>query len=460
MSFDFNDLFILDLANNHNGSVDHAKKIIDSMRDAVPVDVRCAIKIQLRDLPDFIHKDYRDSKLGKRFLGTALTKGEFDEIAVYVVHDNGFMLACTPFDEVSVGFAMELGTSIMKVASCSAQDWPLIQAVAESKKPTIFSTGGLEQHEIDRVVSFAEHRSMDFALHHCVSIYPTPRFDMRLDTIRILKQRYPGLTIGWSTHENPYDLGGAILQMAYALGARMFERHVGEGEEINAYSSTGRQIDSWIRAWKIAWNIVDASDRTAKKPCLEKEVDGLTGLQRGLYFNDKDKSYLAIPYNNKPDNPPTALDNFAGCIHEIKAMINIAHVVLPENFEIEYSHHYGINRFREFGLTMITFVNLQYSKKTLILLPGQTNPAHRHKIKTETFFIIHGDLTVTNCSKNILTKGQQLTLQAGQWHTLSTENGVIFEEISTTGIVGDSEYRNPVFNNRKTKVTGWRKPNE
>ena len=47
---------------------------------------------------------------------------------------------------------------IVKVASCSSRDWPLLEKVAESGKPLILSTGGLTYNDIDDVVSFFEHR--------------------------------------------------------------------------------------------------------------------------------------------------------------------------------------------------------------------------------------------------------------------------------------------------------------
>ena len=53
-------LLILDLANNHNGSLDHGKRIIDEIATAVSgTGFQVAIKFQFRDLPNFIHPDFR-----------------------------------------------------------------------------------------------------------------------------------------------------------------------------------------------------------------------------------------------------------------------------------------------------------------------------------------------------------------------------------------------------------------
>ena len=69
----------------------------------------------------------------------------------------------------------------------------------------IVSTGGLTLDQVDDVVSFLEHRGSDFALMHCVSIYPTPDEACNLGNIASFRARYPGRVIGWSTHESPAD---------------------------------------------------------------------------------------------------------------------------------------------------------------------------------------------------------------------------------------------------------------
>ena len=70
-------LFILDLANNHQGSLEHGKHVIES-HAAVTKEhgVRAAIKFQYRDLPDFIHPVHQkesDNNHVPRFLSTKLS---------------------------------------------------------------------------------------------------------------------------------------------------------------------------------------------------------------------------------------------------------------------------------------------------------------------------------------------------------------------------------------------------
>ena len=98
--------------------------------------------------------------------------------------------------------------------------------------PIIASTGGLLQEEMD-AGRFLDHRGCDYALMHCVSIYPTPAADCNLGNIGTFKQRYPNRVIGWSTHEDPMKSPRSCRR---AAGAEMFERHVGVGTETSSSS--------------------------------------------------------------------------------------------------------------------------------------------------------------------------------------------------------------------------------
>ena len=206
--FDFNGLFTYDLANNHQGDFEHGLNIINAMGEiSRKADVRGALKFQFRQLETFIHPDYKKKKDVKhipRFMETALTKEQYRKYTRAII-GNGMYTMCTPFDEESVDILLDLGIEIIKIASCSATDRPLLERVAEANRPVVASTAGLSMPKIDRLVSFFETRNVDFALMHCVAIYPTPNDQLNLNQIDVLKKRFPNVPIGFSTHEDPND---------------------------------------------------------------------------------------------------------------------------------------------------------------------------------------------------------------------------------------------------------------
>ena len=76
----FEDLFVLELANNHLGSVDRGLRIIHEFAQIVRFNnVRATIKLQFRDVGSFVHKDYLQSseRYIAKTLRTALTDDEY-----------------------------------------------------------------------------------------------------------------------------------------------------------------------------------------------------------------------------------------------------------------------------------------------------------------------------------------------------------------------------------------------
>src|SRR5215472_6869584 len=169
-------LFIFEMANNHMGSVEHGRRIVEAMRDAAKdFPFSFAVKLQYRDIDTFIHPDFRnrtDLKFVKRFSETRLSWEQYKQIKD-AIEDAGFVSVCTPWDEISVDKIEEHGFDFIKIPSCYLTDWPLLERIAKSSKPVIASTAGVTVSDIDRIVSFFRHRQKDFSLMHCVGEYPT-----------------------------------------------------------------------------------------------------------------------------------------------------------------------------------------------------------------------------------------------------------------------------------------------
>lgn len=271
------------MANNHQGSVEHGKRIIRELSNtARKADVRAAIKFQFRDLDTLIHPAHRESAANKhiaRFLSTRLSEKQFSELAEEARKRNLITMA-TPFDELSVDMIKRLDIDVIKVASSSAQDWPLLERVTRAGKPVVCSVGGFTMEQIDKVARFFRERKTDFALMHCVAMYPVPPDKLHLSQIETMRQRYPEITIGFSTHEDPGNF--SIVGLAYAKGARLFEKHVGiptDTIKLNSYSATPDQVFNWLMAYKEAVKICGEGERNIE----EKEKEDLRSLMRGVY---------------------------------------------------------------------------------------------------------------------------------------------------------------------------------
>lgn len=303
----FDELFVLELANNHLGDVRRGLKIISDYSQVIRFNnVRAAIKLQLRDVDTFIHKDFRqrdDIRYIKKTLATRLRPEDFAAM-VKAIREASCIPMATPFDENSVDFCCELGIPILKIASSDCNDWILIEKIAKTKKPVIVSTGGSSLKDIDDLVTFFSNRHIPLAINHCVSLYPSEDSDIELNQVDFLRNRYPNHTIGFSTHEY-HDWTSSML-MAYAKGARTFERHIDiqtEGMTVSPYCSVPQQVDTWFKAFQRAKRMCGAPG-TQKRLPPQKETAYLDSLVRGVYakrdlpaghqLQDADV-YLAVP---------------------------------------------------------------------------------------------------------------------------------------------------------------------
>jgi N-acetylneuraminate synthase len=330
---------------------------------------------------------------------------------------------------------------------------------------------------------------------HCVALYPTPNDKLKLNQIQVLRERFPHIPIGFSTHEDPDNY--IPIQLAYAKGARMFERHVGmetKKHKLNKYSSKPEQIAKWIEAYHQA---VASCGGEHRGPAAPEEIASLRSLMRGVFAKNaikkgekltRDKVFFAMPLHegqlvsgdwfngtvadkkytaDEPINEKVANSKLPPeeiiyrIMLQVKGMLREARIWIGKDSSIELSHHYGLERFREFGAIIIDVINRKYCKKLIIQLPRQKHPYHFHKKKEETFQLLYGDLELELDGRRTNPRvGDTILVKPGEWHKFHTLHGAIFEEISTTHYNDDSFYEDERIarlsrETRKTVIPNW-----
>jgi N-acetylneuraminate synthase len=282
----FHDLFVLEMTNNHLGSVQRGLEIIRQHARVVRANgVRAAIKLQFRDVDSFVHKDYcnrTDIRYIRRVTETRMSKDDYARL-VDEIRELDCIPMATPFDERSVDWCEDFEMPLIKVASADATDRQLLERVAAARRPVIVSVGGALEYQIDEMAAFFEDRSIPLAINHCIAAYPHEASECELNQIDYLRDRYHGHAIGYSSHE--HDNWVHSLMIAYAKGARTFERHIdinSDGAEIARYSSLPGEIDEWFKAFHLAKQYCGGSSRSRVKP-LDREIDYLDNYIRGAY---------------------------------------------------------------------------------------------------------------------------------------------------------------------------------
>ncbi len=222
--------YVMELGHNHGHDMEKAKRMVfDALRSGAS-----AVKFQTRHPWDVYaqteergaywyrsdNPQWMDPVYGHHRQALEFSREEWEEIFAHC-RSMGITTFSTPFDPKSIALLEEMNVPAYKVASGDATNLPLIQEVAQTRKPTIISTGGCTLEEVDRLVETFTSVHDGLAILQCSCIYPAPPDVLNLSVIRSYLERYPQLVTGLSTHCT--SIYPTIA--AYVLGGRIFEHH-------------------------------------------------------------------------------------------------------------------------------------------------------------------------------------------------------------------------------------------
>ncbi|MEM1028042.1 MAG: N-acetylneuraminate synthase family protein [Planctomycetota bacterium] len=216
-------LVIAEIGVNHDGDVGRADQLLHAAADAGAN----AIKLQLFR-PDRLLSaaarlaTYQDGQADDAYaLLDALTL-PLDHLTDLraTAKALGLQFIVTPFSLDDVADLAALDVDAVKIASPDAVNTPLLDAVATLGKPVIVSTGTCELDELDDAGRIAQ--ATGGGLLQCVSAYPTPDLAAGLGGMAALRDRFPGVAVGYSDHTAALDTGG----LAVAAGAVVLEKHL------------------------------------------------------------------------------------------------------------------------------------------------------------------------------------------------------------------------------------------
>lgn len=215
---------IAEIGANHQGSVESCENLFELAAKA-GVD---AVKLQKREnrelfMPSMFDQPYIGPTsfaatygLHREFLEFNLD--QYKHLQKFAIK-LGLIFFATATDKKSIDFLIDLKVPAIKIASADLYSTPLIRYASKSGLPLIMSTGGSDQSNIDRAMSFVDPRKV--GLLQCTATYPANAEDMNLNVITTFRDRYPETVIGLSSH----DRGISFPVIATALGARIIEKH-------------------------------------------------------------------------------------------------------------------------------------------------------------------------------------------------------------------------------------------
>ena len=215
---------IAEIGLNHNGDVDIAKRLIDVAARAGADAVKFQKRTPEISTPEHMRDVPRETPWGTMTYLEYRRRVEFGRDEYIEIGDHATMMGldwfASPWDVPSVDFLEDLGVVAHKVASASLTDTELLHALRDTGKPVILSTGMSTIEQIDRALDTLGTDRV--VLMHATSTYPLEPEEANLRVIPALRDRYPGVPVGYSGHER----GLQISLAAVALGAVAVERHI------------------------------------------------------------------------------------------------------------------------------------------------------------------------------------------------------------------------------------------
>lgn len=227
-----------EIGQNHNGSVDIAKLIVELVSRPVKeedfgIELKPmnAVKMTKRDLSEELtnsqmNRIYDTPNSFGRTYGEHRAFLELSDEEHFEVYKYAKSLGLDFVETLCAKGCMSLlklfTPDYLKVASRDLTNLPLLEVMAETKIPIILSTGMSGKQELDDALEVITKYHSNISILHCISQYPTHPDNLNLRTIEYLKKHYGRYRIGFSDH----TIGISAPIVAVGMGAEIIEKHV------------------------------------------------------------------------------------------------------------------------------------------------------------------------------------------------------------------------------------------
>ncbi len=265
---DKNEPFIIAEAGiNHDGEFEKAIELVDLAIGSGASAIKFQTHITDKEM---IPTDMKPGNISEESLWDIIDRCVLDNEQERSLFDyakeKGILFFSTPFSREGADRLNELGVELYKIGSGECNNLPLLNHVANFKKPMILSTGMNDISSIKASVETILNHGVPLALLHCTSIYPAPPETMRLGAVTHLKDEFPDLEIGLSDH----SLGISVALGSVAVGANIIEKHFTKSRQWpgpdNPFSIEPNELKNLVDWSKEIWRA-----RGGKKDILDDE---------------------------------------------------------------------------------------------------------------------------------------------------------------------------------------------
>lgn len=305
-----------EIGQNHNGSVDIAKLIVESAAREVEEHLfglvlqgMNAVKLTKRDLnyelsASQMNRSYDSPHSFGKTYGEHRKVLELSDEQHYEIYQYAKMKGLEFVETLCAPSCISIFNyfkpDYLKVASRDLTNHPLLEVMAATMVPIILSTGMAGKEDLERALEIITKHHENISILHCVSQYPTEPKNVNLNTIPYLKKAYPNYRVGYSDH----TIGISVPVAAVAMGATVIEKHLTLDRRMKGTDQAGSLgpdgLNRMVRDIRLIEQSLGIEDIfisegvSSFKEKLERSIALIQGLKKGETIQ-KENLHLLSP---------------------------------------------------------------------------------------------------------------------------------------------------------------------
>jgi len=215
---------IAEIGQSHDGSLGIAHSYIDAVAkagaDAIKFQTHIADAESTLEEGFRVKFSYQDKTRYDYWKRMEFTEEGWIGLAEHC-KETGIIFLSSPFSVEAVELLKRIGIEAWKIGSGEVNNPVLLDAIIETKKPILLSTGMSNWKELGRTVANILSNNIPLAVFQCTSKYPTSLKEVGLNVLERMKATF-SVPVGLSDHS------GTIFPAlaAMARGANLIEIHV------------------------------------------------------------------------------------------------------------------------------------------------------------------------------------------------------------------------------------------
>jgi N,N'-diacetyllegionaminate synthase len=288
---------IAEIGSVHDGSFGNACKLIEAAAKAGADTVKFQTHIaEAESLPSAPSPAFFSSESRMEYFDrTGFSEKNWVRLADHA-KENGVTFLSSPFSIEAVELLERVNVSAYKIPSGEVNNIPLLERVAETKKPILLSSGMSSWDELDQAVSILRNGGK-LTIMQCSSIYPCPLEKVGLNVLKEMRERY-NIPVGYSDHTTGFSapiaaaaLGAQVIEKHFTFSKQMYGSDAPHSMEPNDFSVLCTALKE---TWKALENPVDKSNTaefSEMKRVFEKSIVSKVAIPAGTII---ERQHLAF----------------------------------------------------------------------------------------------------------------------------------------------------------------------